>query len=150
MIEDSAYEKAEEMLIEYLTKNKLRKSTERFEILKHIYAYKTRFTPEELHERINREFRVSLTTVYNNLDFFVRCNLVIRHAFGTQATQYEKTIGATAKHFLICTECGKVSDFSDKHFKAMLKVRKFRNFEMKSYSLYISGKCKQCRKQKKK
>lgn len=150
MEEENLYEKAEEILTKYLSENKFRRSAERYEILKQVYANKNRFTAEELHQQVSKNFRVSPTTVYNNLDFFVRCNLVIRHAFGTQATQYEKTIGSTAKHFLICTECGKVKEFSDKHFKAMVKVKKFQNFEMKNYTLYLSGRCKQCRKQKKK
>ncbi len=148
MTDENLYIQAERMLTEYVEQNKLRKSPERYAILKHIYACDSRFTAEQLHSEINSTYRVSLATIYNTLDFFVKSRLVVRYSFGPKAVEYERALGAEAKHFLICTKCNKVTEFSEKHFKAYIGAKNFRNFQMGSYSLYISGQCKRCRKLK--
>ncbi len=148
MPQKKIYEQAELIYTEYVAKNKLRKSPERNAILEHIYMTDERFTAEELHGAMSWVLKVSLATVYNTLDLFVKANLVVRHDFGPNAMVYEKAVGRVAQHFMICSKCGAVREFTDRHVKAIVEAKRFSNFTMKNYSIYLYGHCRKCKKKK--
>ncbi len=148
MIEENLYAQAEQVLADYIAKHKLYKSVERHAILKRIYSYPDLFTAEELHQDLTKDYAVSLSTIYNNLEVFVRCNLVVRHAFTSKTAHYRRALGAKAQNYLICTRCGQVTEFVDRHVKVIVEAKKFRNFSMANYSMYLYGQCKRCRKKK--
>ena len=91
------------------------------------------------------EYRVSLATIYNTLELLTECKLIIKHQIGGQFAQYEKTFGNNTHHHLICTNCGKVKEFTDKQLRLAIQNRKFAHFQMSHYSLYLYGLCQNCK-----
>lgn len=149
MKEDNSYESAKEAFTAYLVKHNHRKTSERYAILERIYAYDGHFSAEYLYQSMQNEYRVSLATVYNTLELLLQCQLVIKHQFGNQQAQYEKVFGNGLHHHLICTNCGKVKEFSDKGIRIAIQSKRFASFDTLHYSLYVYGLCNKCKQEKK-
>ena len=145
MKEEVSYESIKEAFTEYIKKHKHRKTPERYAILEKIYSYEGHFNADILYNAMKSEYRVSLATIYNTLELLIDCKLIIKHQIGGQFAQYEKTFGNNAHHHLICTNCGKVKEFTDKQLRLAIQNRKFAHFQMSHYSLYLYGLCQNCK-----
>jgi Fur family ferric uptake transcriptional regulator len=145
MKEEVSYESIRELFTEYLKKRKHRKTPERYAILEKIYSYEGHFNADILFNLMTTEYRVSLATIYNTLDLLIDCKLIIKHQLGGQFAQYEKTFGNSTHHHLICTNCGKVKEFSDNQLRLSIQNRKFAHFQTSHYSLYMYGLCQKCK-----
>lgn len=135
---------ARAILADYLSARQMRRTTERFHILDVIYEQESHFSAEELFLLIPHGFRVSRATVYNSLDLFVECQLVVKHQFDKQHVEYEKITRNATHHHRICTYCGEVREFSDVKFKKAIRNRTFNAFQVTHHSLYLYGICKKC------
>jgi Fur family ferric uptake transcriptional regulator len=149
MKEDELFEKIKETFTEFLRKNKQRKTPERYAILERIYKHDGHFNAEWLYKEMQNEYRVSLATVYNTLELLLNSNLIIKHQFGQQEAQYEKAFADKIHHHLVCTDCGKVREFSDKRIRTTIQTRRFAYFEVSNYSLYVYGICSKCKQKRK-
>ena len=128
----------------FLDEKKMRKTPERFAILKRILAFQSHFTIETLMQSMEEEsFYVSRATLYNTIQLLVEAQLVRRHVFEGLQVQYEKA-GATPHSHLICRRCGKVKEVRDPNFIAFMNARKFTAFTTDFYSLYVYGTCSTC------
>ena len=145
MQEDTPYEVIKEVFTDYLKKHHHRKTPERYAILEHISSYTGHFNAETMYNIMLKEYRVSLATVYNTLELLIECKLIIKHQLGGQFAQYEKTFGTNVHHHLICSNCGKVKEFSDKQLMISIQSRKFAHFYPSHYSLYLYGFCSKCK-----
>ena len=92
-----------------------------------------------------KDYRVSLATVYNTLELLLECKLIIKHQLGGQFAQYEKAFGNNTHNHLICTNCGKVKEFTDKQLRISIQSRKFAHFYSTHYTLYLYGLCHKCK-----
>ena len=128
---------------EYLDAHGMRKTTERYAILKRILDINSHFTIEELQQMIDSEgFRVSRSTVYNTVELLLDAQMLRRHVFEGMQAQYERI---TMPHsHLICTTCGKVKEVRDPNFAAFMNARRFNAFNTDHYSLYVYGTCSTC------
>ena len=144
-MEENVKETIKQMLTEYLQKKGHRKTPERYAILDTIYSIKGHFDIEMLYTYMETEghFRVSRATLYNTIILLMDANLIIRHQFGN-SSQYERAYKNGAHHHLICTECGKVSEFEDDALKQAIVETKLKKFVASHYSLYIYGTCSKC------
>jgi Fur family ferric uptake transcriptional regulator len=134
----------------FLDKKKMRKTPERFAILRRILMFPSHFTIESLMESMEQgSFHVSRATIYNTIQLLVEAQLVRRHVFEGLQVQYEKA-GATPHSHLICTSCGKVKEVRDANFIAYMNARKFTAFTTNFYSLYVYGTCSTCARRMKK
>lgn len=144
-MEENIKETVKQMLTEYLQKNGHRKTPERYAILDMIYTIKGHFDIDTLYHSMEDEgqFRVSRATLYNTIILLLDANLVIRHQFGN-SSQYERAYKNENHHHMICTECGKVTEFEDESLKKAIVETKLKKFTASHYSLYIYGVCSKC------
>ena len=128
---------------EYLDARGMRRTTERYVILKRIMDINGHFTIEELQQMIDSDgFRVSRSTVYNTVELLIEAKFLRRHVFEGMQAQYERI---TLPHtHLICTTCGKVKEVRDANFAAFMNARRFNAFNADHYSLYVYGTCSTC------
>ncbi|MCD8260722.1 MAG: transcriptional repressor [Bacteroides sp.] len=134
-----------QIFTEYLNANGHRKTPERFAILDTIYSIEGHFDIDMLYSKMmNQEnFRVSRATLYNTIILLIDSKLVIKHQFGN-SSQYEKFYNRKTHHHLICTQCGKVSEFQDDTLKQAIENTKLKRFHLSHYSLYVYGACNKC------
>lgn len=138
------FEQVKNILDNYLSQKKLRKTLERYYVLREIYNINGHFEIEELYQRMkNKKYRVSRATLYNNMEIFTDAGLVIKHQFGTQSAQYERAYNYRQHDHLICTDCEKVFEFCDPRIIQIQKTTEnLLGFHIHKHSLQFSGNCK--------
>jgi len=144
LIEAQKFEEVQKIFTAYLENKRLRKTPERFSILKEVYSYKGHFDVDTLYINMkDNNYTVSRATVYNTLDILVDCDLVKRHQFGQSLAQYEKSFGFKQHDHLICTECHNVVEFCDPRIHNIQNtVGELLNFEVMHHSLILYAACK--------
>ena len=142
-------EKAGKEFTAYLEAHRLRKTPERYAILRKVMQFKSHFDVDELYEAMESEsYHVSMATVYNTLRLMENCGLLRSHRFGGGKTQYERAFG---NHLhLICSQCGKVREEDSPALMQILADKKFRLFRASFISVYVHGLCASCARSNKK
>lgn len=145
MEKQNVKETVRQIFTEYLNTNGHRKTPERFAILDTIYSINEHFDIDTLYGlMMNQEnFRVSRATLYNTIILLMDAKLVIKHLFGN-SSQYEKSFNIETHHHLICTQCGKVTEFQNEALKKAIANARLTKFQMSHYSLYVYGICSKC------
>lgn len=145
------YNNAVERLNGYLKANEMRPSVVRNAVLEQACYLPQPFTAKQLVE-VCKEQRISIGTVYNSLNLFISAQIL--HATerqrGKTATEYELITGNQHRMQIICQKCGRVSDIQDRAIARLIQERKYSNFTLQHYSLFVYGECKVCRRLKRK
>lgn len=145
------YNNAVERLNGYLKANEMRPSVVRNAVLEQACYLPQPFTAKQLVE-VCKEQRISIGTVYNSLNIFISAQIL--HATerqrGKAATEYEVITGNQHHMQIICQKCGRVSDIQDRAIARLIQERKYSNFTLQHYSLFVYGECKICRRLKRK
>lgn len=147
---DNVKDTVRQIFTEYLRVNKHRKTPERYAILDAIYSIDGHFDIDTLYSQMMNEekFRVSRATLYNTIILLLDAKLIIKHLF-RNTSQYEKSYNIETHHHLICTVCGKVSEFQNEDLKNDIANTQMKRFQVSHYSLYIYGTCAKCAVMKK-
>lgn len=131
-------------LVEYLNKNKFKKTPERFAILNCLYANEGHYDVEMLYVMLKDQCRVSRATIYNNLQLLIEANLIIKTVLNNQTAYYERAT-ILPHHHLICKKCGRITNVQDQGLINTLRTWQTKNFRMDTVTLQLYGKCKRCK-----
>ena len=103
------YDLAAQRLTEYMKGKNIRKTPERFEILRIICRTPGIFNIDKLQELMeeNAKFQVSRVTLFNTLKLFEDASLVIKHTL-SRAAHYECCVMPHPMVCLVCQKCGTV------------------------------------------
>lgn len=103
-------------------------------------------TAEEVYLAVKRKLpKLSLATVYKNLEKLVECGAASKLTYGDGAARYD--IRTDHHHHTRCLECGEVRDFDSASGTELLQQLKPRSgFTVKDYRLELLGHCRDCRR----
>jgi len=111
---DNTYLSVKKIFTDYLQRHKLRKTPERYAILNEIYSIDGHFDIDTLYNRMkDNKYRVSRATLYNTMELLLDSGLVIKHQFGHNCAQYEKSYKFRQHDHFIDTETEQVMEFCD-------------------------------------
>jgi Fur family transcriptional regulator, ferric uptake regulator len=145
MIDQETLNTVKQIFTNYIELNKQRKTPERFTILKEIYLQEGHFDIETLYIHMkNQKYRVSRATIYNTVEILLDCGLIAKHQFGKNVGLYERTFKFKQHDHVICSECGKITEFCDPRIQEIVtSIEKNLNFDISHHSLVFYGKCKE-------
>ena len=128
----------------------LKNSIQKDYILKVLYFSKKHLTAEEISNEIKNIYNVSIgiATVYRAMKFFHDMKLVNQLDIGDGILRYELNLSEHHDH-LICTNCGKIIEFSDDFIELnQIKIATKNNFILKEHVMTIYGVCETCQNKK--
>jgi Fur family ferric uptake transcriptional regulator len=114
---------------------------------------------EDIYIAVHKVYpAVGLTTVYRTLELLVQMGLVFKFDFGDGRARYELAMGpkgARQHHHLVCTNCGRVIDYTDyidEEVELLEQVEKGLhkkyNFDITHHLIQFYGLCDQCQAKK--
>lgn len=134
----------------YLVKHNKKHTIERETILQRACELPPPFTAEQLVNAVEKD-HISQATVYNVLTLLRDAQIIHLSGNGDQQQRMYEVIGTNNNHLqIICTKCGRVTDFKDVAITNVLHNKRFNNFNLQHFSLFAYGECKVCRKKKRK
>lgn len=134
-------------LREHLKRAGLKQTSQREAILGIFLSLPDYLSVDEIGRHVQaKDRRIGLSTVYRSLKLFVEAGLAREHHFLAGKTRFEKSAGAAARNYLICTRCHRVQVFEDPLIAAVRdKVCKGLKFAPSFNRLEVYGLCADCR-----
>ena len=105
---------------------------------------KRHFNVDDLYQQMRAKGqRISLATLYNCLELFLDCDLIVKHQFSQEGALYEKSYGYKQHDHLICTDCKRIVEFCDPRLHQIEQsAGNSLGFDILHHSLLLYGKCK--------
>ena len=86
-------------------------------------------------------------TVYSTLELLVRSGLVVERDFGEGFKRFESSRDAPQHEHLLCTVCGRVTEFRDERLERMSTlIAEAHGYARQRHRLVIYGVCAQCQR----
>lgn len=103
-------------------------------------------TAEEVYLAVKQTLpRISLATVYKNLEALVACEVVSKLTYGDAAARYD--IRTDHHYHTRCLNCGKIWDLdAEQGFEFFKHIKPQAGFTVKDYRLELLGYCRECRR----
>ena len=103
-------------------------------------------TAEEVYLAVKRKLpRISLATVYKNLEKLVECGAATKLSYGDAAARYD--IRTDHHYHTRCLGCGELRDLeSAKGLKLLQQLVPESGFEVEDYRLELLGRCRDCKR----
>lgn len=136
---------ATQRLTDFLASRRMRKTPERYAILRSACRIHGMFTIDQLDEQIRQdgEMLVSRTTLFNNLETLVEAQVLIKHTLA-RAAHYEVNLTPSPKAYMVCDRCRKVAKLERKELEAYLAAVRSKSFVVRQPILYLHGLCRKC------
>lgn len=128
---------------EHLMSLRMRKTPERFAILRRAMKIKGHFSGADLYSKLENDgYHVSRMTVYSTLELLCECGLVNRHMLDTKSARYEMALGSHCH--LICMACAKVEEIATPDFELAMNGLDYHGFSPSYFSTSVYGLCREC------
>lgn len=103
-------------------------------------------TAEEVYFKVKPQLpKISLATVYKNLEALVACGAASKLTYGDGSARYD--IRTDHHYHTRCLGCGKVSDLNPVSGEDYLKrIKPGSGFKVKDYRLELLGYCSDCQR----
>jgi len=125
----------------YLIDNGIHPSFQRLKIFQYLMQSKEHPTVDIMYQALCREIpTLSKTTIYNTLNLFQQCGIVMGLTIEDNEVRYDANIESHA-HFK-CTTCGKVYDIPFEYPE--LQEERINGHVIKERHFYMRGICKDC------
>ena len=138
------HKQAAEIFRAFLKHEKNRVTPERFEVMDAALDFDGHFGADDLYIIMkNSNSSISRATVYKTLELLAQCELLSKRHFGENLTRYESSFKRQTHDHLICVDCGRIVEFTDKQMKEIpQKISDELGFDLESFSFNIFGRCK--------
>ena len=133
----------------YLKSKGMRETYERTTILKTIIELSKSFDFQMLSSVLgNKGSQICRATVFNTLSLLVKSGILRRQSFADGQYIYElvSQLPSGNQLHLLCTSCGKISDFRNSAIIRELGHMKFGTFTPSYLSLTVYGLCAKCQR----
>jgi Fur family ferric uptake transcriptional regulator len=113
-------------------------------ILEELRASGAHLTADELYERVRRRVpRISLGTVYRNLEILSDCGLIRK--LGPETSQMRFDGRVSAHYHVRCLRCGRIEDVFIEPFEELGRAAESAtDFRIVGYTLEFEGVCPAC------
>ncbi|MBW1972253.1 MAG: transcriptional repressor [Deltaproteobacteria bacterium] len=126
---------------------KLRNTEQRKIILEELKKVNTHPTADEVYEMVKKRLpRISIGTVYRNLELLSKCGLIQKLELGCSQMRFDWN---TNNHYHIrCIRCGKVEDVPVETMSRFEKILEGKSdYEIIGHRLEFIGLCPKCKKE---
>jgi len=139
------YDRAELIMQEYQSMHRMRNTPERKLILRMIVDHPGGFTAADVVEWVKPHF-ISTATVYNTLTLLEKAHILhcLHAQHNGRLMRYELELGEQNTIQIVCSRCGRIAKVRDKSCEMALHAKRYPNFIMRHYSVYVFGECKHC------
>jgi Fur family ferric uptake transcriptional regulator len=119
---------------------------QRRSIIHAIMAAREHLTPAAIHEKVHLEHpSIGLVTIYRTLEILAELGLICETHAGGSCRSYLMRRPAEHHHHLICSDCGKVIDFTDCGLGELeRKLAAENRFKINGHLLEFLGQCREC------
>jgi Fur family ferric uptake transcriptional regulator len=105
-------------------------------------------THAEIYEKVCQEHPgIGLVTIYRTLEILGKLGLICEVHAGDSSRSYLLRRSSEHHHHLICSDCGRVVDFTGCDFGELeQRLSRDTGFEIESHLLEFLGRCRECQK----
>ena len=137
-----------EKLEAFIRRKRLRRTSQRDQIIAEVFSKDEHFSADELFERVRRsDETASRATVYRTISLLVEADLLRQIDLGDDQTTYDPNFVDKPSHnHLVCIDCGKVVEFEDPGIDVLSDcVTRRLGFKAVRQSVKIEATCEQLR-----
>jgi Fur family ferric uptake transcriptional regulator len=130
----------------YLADHNLPVTHQRLAVAEILFFSGDHVSAEDVQQRLARKgSAVGTATVYRTLDLLVKSGLAREHDFGEGFKRYEPSGAGQVHEHCICSNCGKVMEFSNDRLERMIALLAEEvSFRPHHHRLEIYGVCREC------
>ena len=132
----------------YLREHNLPVTAQRVAVAEVVLASSRHLSADDVVRALSsRGTPLGTATVYRTLDVLVRSGLVVERDFGEGFRRYEPARGEPQHEHLLCTVCGRVTEFRDERLDRMTTlIAEGHRFARQRHRLVIYGVCDRCQR----
>lgn len=131
---------------QYLRQKGLKNTKQRMTILDAFLASESHDSTEDLYMSLKNEHpNIGYATVHRTLKLFAECGIAVELNFGDKQTRYEPLNADQHHDHLVCTRCGRITEFSEPRIEALQEeVAEQYGFSISEHRHELYGLCSQC------
>lgn len=132
----------------YLREHNLPVTAQRLAIADAILGTNRHVSADDVaHDLRSQGANAGTATVYRTIEVLVRSGLVVERDFGEGFKRYEAARGVPHHEHLLCTVCGRVTEFRDERLERMTTLlAETHDYSRQRHRLVIYGLCGDCRR----